>query len=571
MTTANVFCRQLMRVAVAHGVATAYCSPGSRNAPLLIAADAQPELTTRVVIDERAAAFMALGEALVSRKPVMLICTSGSALLNYAPAVAEAYYAGVPLIVVSADRPFEWIDQADSQTINQYGALSNIVLGSYDIPVWSEEGNSRHKSEEWYVERSANEAMLRALGRPNGPVHINFQLDTPLGKMTSRLLEEPRLIEKITDRGLIDDSTLKRLVEIGSGSKILLLAGFMSPDHKLRRAVLNLSSLPNVCVMAETLSNLSPSSRNNYWACIDSAIKNLDDRQLEALRPDLVISIGGAIVSKCVKSWLRRFPPSSHWHIGFPTTRLADTFQSLTLKIEAAEAPFINRFASLLKRTSNSDSDSSDYALAWQDIRERATAILNQSLDEIPSDDSISELSAIKAIGKAFPKDANLFLSNGMAVRYEQLFPIFSHATYCNRGVSGIDGCTSTAIGGGIAYASRVPEWPAVKGVTVLISGDMSFAYDLGGLASGLMPEGMKFIIINNNGGGIFRKIESTASLPENIREKYFCVKPFVSPRMLAEAFGLEFWSVDSFSSLDDLLNRFFSSTDTAVMEIRVE
>ena len=173
--------RILFNLLEAHGVRRVVCSPGSRNAPLLIAADARKRLETSVVIDERSAAFVALGMAMVSRRPVALVCTSGTALLNYAPAVAEAYYQGVPLIVISADRPLEWIDQDDSQTIRQPEALRNFVKGSYSL-------SDREQCDRpgWYETRIVNDAILTALAPKQGPVHINVRLSPPLGATVDR-------------------------------------------------------------------------------------------------------------------------------------------------------------------------------------------------------------------------------------------------------------------------------------------------------------------------------------------------------------------------------------------------
>ncbi|MDE7351068.1 MAG: 2-succinyl-5-enolpyruvyl-6-hydroxy-3-cyclohexene-1-carboxylic-acid synthase, partial [Muribaculaceae bacterium] len=188
INTSNVYCRQIVELIRAHGVQTAYCSPGSRNAPLILAMEACGEIKKRVVIDERSAAFQAYGCALVERCPVALVCTSGTAVLDYAPAVAEAYYSGVPLIVVSADRPSEWIDQDDSQTIRQFGVLRNIVKGSYDVRAIPEGSGMEYTSRmRWNINRTVNEAMLKALEGKPGPVHINVQLSDPLGEMLEAL------------------------------------------------------------------------------------------------------------------------------------------------------------------------------------------------------------------------------------------------------------------------------------------------------------------------------------------------------------------------------------------------
>ena len=167
LTTTNSTARTLAYLLRSHGVQHVVVSPGSRNAPLLIAIASCPEIQTTVVIDERSAAFMALGISDTTQQPTALICTSGTALLNYAPAIAEAYYRKTPLIVISADRPTEWIDQDDSQTLHQYEALANFVKQSYDIPAHNSESNV------WYANRIINDAIITATtGRKLSLIHI---------------------------------------------------------------------------------------------------------------------------------------------------------------------------------------------------------------------------------------------------------------------------------------------------------------------------------------------------------------------------------------------------------------
>ncbi|MDE6632575.1 MAG: 2-succinyl-5-enolpyruvyl-6-hydroxy-3-cyclohexene-1-carboxylic-acid synthase, partial [Muribaculaceae bacterium] len=197
--TSNLYCRQIVELLRAHGVQTAYCSPGSRNAPLLLAFDACEEIEKHIVVDERSAAFQAYGCALVQQNPVALVCTSGTAVLNYAPAVAEAYYSGVPLIVISADRPLEWIDQEDSQTIRQFGVLGHIVKGSYDVRAIPEGINMEFTEDvKWTVNRTVNEAMLKATEGKKGPVHINVQLAEPLGELSEISTSKERSVSLIS-------------------------------------------------------------------------------------------------------------------------------------------------------------------------------------------------------------------------------------------------------------------------------------------------------------------------------------------------------------------------------------
>lgn len=259
--TANANCRELLDVLIAQGVRHLVASPGSRNAPLLIGASARKKLNTRMVNDERAAGFIALGLAMSTQTPVALCCTSGTALYNYAPAIAEAYYQKIPLIVISADRPAQWIEQDDSQTLRQFDALSKIVKKSYDIP--AEIGmttpcrNKEYSTErEWYANRVANEAVLTANeGRP-GPVHINIQFAEPLNGTIDYEPRTPRTIKVIRNTTGVTIETLKKLSALLSTKKVMVIAGFMLPDYKLNKALMEFSKLPNVTVLCETISNL---------------------------------------------------------------------------------------------------------------------------------------------------------------------------------------------------------------------------------------------------------------------------------------------------------------------------
>ena len=206
--TSNRISRCIIGLLPKHGVRRVFVSPGSRNTPLLLALSRCDELKHEVVVDERSAAFMALGYSLISGEPVALICTSGSALLNYAPAIAEAYYRRVPLIVISADRPKQWIGQDDSQTIVQPGALRNYVKRSYDIYA------SDSDDELWFANRVTNDALLTAVTGRTGPVHLNVQLSEPLNRLSRCDVEDfhvERLIRLVTPKPLLEVSEARKL------------------------------------------------------------------------------------------------------------------------------------------------------------------------------------------------------------------------------------------------------------------------------------------------------------------------------------------------------------------------
>lgn len=532
MGTHKQNCRIIADVLHSHGVRYIVCSPGSRNAPMLLAVDSLPKVETHIVIDERSAAFVALGLAQISREPVALVCTSGTALLNYAPAVAEAYYQGLPLIVVSADRPERWIDQDDSQTLRQPGALSNFVKKSYDIHDFAADNADMCR----YANREVNDAMITALRRRRGPVHINVRLDEPLTSGRQIPFSQQRKISCVETEDILAKDTVYDLAQQAAGKRVLVVAGFMLPDDHLNKAMLRLVSLPNVYVMHETVSNLHLPRQHS---AVDVILSHLTPQQREDLRPDIIITLGGALVSRAVKEFLRSSAGVEHWTVGHSHTTV-DCFNSLMLRIEADPAMFLSAFAKLLAKN-NSDNG---YAAAWSSCKKDAIASHNRFVGSA----DWSDLRACQMIFDSMHDDFNVQLSNGTSVRYAQLcMSSMPHGCYCNRGVSGIDGCLSTAIGAAMAY----PE------TTVLVTGDMSMAYDIGALSIAEIPERLKIIVLNNQGGGIFRFIPSTRSLPE--RERYFCAPPRLPLNMLAPAYGIEYFAAFSANQLQQTLPMFLA------------
>lgn len=533
INTSNLYCRQIVELLNAHGVHTAYCSPGSRNAPLLIALEACEKITKHVVIDERSAAFQAYGCAIVEQSPVALICTSGTAVLDYAPAVAEAYYSGVPLIVVSADRPREWIDQDDSQTIRQFGVLSHIVKGNYDIRAIPE-GSAKEFTEDvkWTVNRTVNEAMLKALEGKPGPVHINVQLGEPLGDLSEHQVQAERVVSLVPVADSLPLSIVRGLAEEAAKSKIMLVAGFCQPDHAIYKAVRKLASFSNVVVMAETLANLhNPQPMSTM---IDAVLCDMSDEEKDKMRPDIVISIGGALVSRMLKQYLREYSPRYHWSIGH-SNYFCDCFKALTTKIEIAPAAFFRQLSGGMGKLRKMID--SEYSFLWNELRKKSWSITQDYIRKAPW----SDLKAFDCIFNKFNFD-NLFLSNGTAVRYSQLLPHRCHAEYCNRGVSGIDGSTSTAVGGAWAY----------NGKTCLISGDISWLYDSGASSLNCIPNDMKMIVMDNYGGGIFRFINSTSKIPSEIREHYFCVEDLPDIEDIASAYAIDVMEANDIETLED-------------------
>ena len=527
-TTDKLSARMLAQLLAAHGVDHAVLSPGSRNAPLLMALERCVGLKCHVVIDERSAAFMALGMSVESGEPVALCCTSGTALLNYAPAVAEAYYRRVPLVVVSADRPEEWIDQDDSQTIWQQDALKPYVKRRCDISARVDFTNGP-----WWVNRVINDALLEAVRPSPGPVHINIRLDAPLNGVThvSKADSRQRIIGQMSPHEELSPSQIRELsARLSPPLRVMIVAGFMQPDPILNEALSRLAGLQNVAVLTETISN----QRNPLFVSrIDATLCRLTEEERLTMRPDVVITIGGALVSRHIKEWLRSLPPEAeHWHIGHTHTTV-DCFKHLTLRVEMAPGAFMSQLAPAV--SDNAVPYGCSYAETWHRAAIRAAAIHDRIITLAPWCD----LSAMAEIFRMIPPDWHLHLSNGTPIRYAQLMDC-SHILRSdyNRGVSGIDGCTSTAIGASAVY----------DGVVLLITGDMSFQYDLGALASQLLSGRMKMVVMMNGGGSIFRFIASTRHLPE--LERDFAVGTRLPLWQLCDGYGIDCYEVSDAGSL---------------------
>ncbi len=542
-TTDKEVCNILVDVLLKHGVKRAVVSPGSRNAPLLVALSREDGIEKTIIVDERSAAFAALGMAQQTGEPVAIVCTSGTALLNYAPAVAEAYYQKLPLIVVSADRPKEWIDQDDSQTIRQFEALSQFVKRSYDLPARCGDDVAR-----WYADRIINDAMMEATSGRCAPVHINIQLDEPLSG-SSEWSRQSRGIELISPSADLSESDVSRLVEVSRGCRILVIAGFMRPDEKCQKALERLSEMPNVAVLTETISNMrSP----RFISAIDRTLIAMEEA--EEYVPDLLITIGGAIVSRMVKTFLRHNKPKYQWYVGVSDVTV-DCMQSLTTRIQTDAGSFLSQFADAYCKMK----EDGDFANRWQALAEKGLARHCRYVQNAPWSDMKAHSVIFKMLNEQV-KPIRLQLSNGTTIRYAQLFgDLVSADNFCNRGVSGIDGSTSTALGASLAF----------DGLTVLITGDMSFGYDLSGLASRYNTKNFKIIIINNSGGGIFRFVKSTAALPE--LEEYLECQRELPVKKYSDAFGFCYYEAENETELNAQFLEFLSVEQPAILSVKTD
>ena len=516
-----------------HNVRYVVHSPGARNTPLVIALSAYEGIKVLSIIDERTAAFVALGLAARTGAPVALVCTSGTAILDYAPAIAEAYYRNIPLIIISADRPAEWIDQEDGQTIRQNEVLANIVKGSYDIPTFvSQKDSISSKNAQdylWYVNRIVNSAILKSLSQLQGPVHINLHFGDKLNE-TQEINVEQRVVKSISPAPVLTLSQIKDLINDLNPRKILILAGQNPPDARISRAVKRLSQCPTVSVFCEAQSNLK--SVDNAIDCIDGVVNILTQSDKTNLLPDLVISFGGGIMSKSLKEWLRVAPPSmQHWRLGVNRNdELTDTYQHLSACFNVDVASFLSSLSHVLMHKNEGN-----YSSAWlTKLRE-----FKCQFETLLENAQWSDLVAMNIIMQKLKPYHNLQVSNGMSIRNIQYFNYRKfHRIDSNRGCNGIEGSTSTAIGASIDC--NIP--------TVLISGDMSFQYDIGALSLKHIPNNFRVIVMNNNGGEIFRTIDTTKNL--SVLEERFVMPQNTDYKKIAATFNFVYLLANDCDSL---------------------
>lgn len=516
--------QSILEIFLAKGITTIIISPGSRNAPLTIGFASHPVFTCYSIADERSAAFFGLGIAQQTKKPVALVCTSGSALLNYYPAFSEAFYSQIPLIVLSADRPQSKIDIGDGQTIRQENVFANHSLYDANLQeVVSHENDLK-----------INEALDTAFAK-KGPVHINAPFEEPLYETVPALSVQPYISNSIHPESKNED--LNSFAEIWNQStKKMVLVGVNDPNAIDTDTIDFLANEESVTVWTETTSNLHHPS---FITNIDTIITPFTTDDFENFQPDILITFGGMVVSKRIKAYLRKFKPKHHWHID--TLRAYDTFGALTHHFEIDPQLFFNHFISLTKPKSSDYSQRLNEVIALRKIKHDAY------LTSVP----FSDFKVFEKVIQSLPKNSQLQIGNSSAIRYAQLIPIdASIEVYCNRGTSGIDGCTSTAIGAAVANGKP----------TIFITGDVGFLYDTNALWNDYIPKNFKIILINNGGGGIFRILPGHAETP--VFNTFFETSHCHTAEHLAKMYGFNYSIASDENSLEKSLSDLYSNND---------
>lgn len=524
---------QLVALLEAHQVTKVVLCPGSRNAPLVHTLTGHPSFTCYSMTDERSAGFFAIGLALNSAQKVAVCCTSGSALLNLHPAVAEAFYQNVPLVVISADRPAAWIGQMDGQTLPQPGVFGTLVKKSVNLPeIHTEE-------DEWYCNRLVNEALLETNHHGKGPVHINISLSEPLFQFSVDALPQVRVITRYQGLNVYDRDYNDLIERLNKYNRRMIVVGQMNLIYLFEKKYSRLL-YKHFAWLSEHLGNQTVPGipiRN-----FDAALYALPEEKLPQMVPDLLITYGGHIVSKRLKKFLRRNPPKEHWHIS-PDGEVVDLYGSLSTIIEMDPFEFLEKIAYLL------DNRTPEYPRVWENY-----------CKTIPEPEfGYSEMAAVGALIRNLPPQSTLHLANSSAVRYAQLYSVPSTVEVCcNRGTSGIEGSLSAAVGYSVLS----------KKLNFVVIGDLSFFYDMNALWNSYFGPNLRILLLNNGGGEIFHTLPGLEM--SGTSHKFITAVHKTSAKGWAEERGFAYYKVEDEDQLKEAM-AVFTQPEAATQPLLVE
>ena len=475
----------LTALLVSHGIRHAVVCPGSRNAPIVHNFNECEDITCYPVTDERSAGFVALGIAQHTDQPVAVCVTSGSALLNLAPAVAEASYQHQSLIVISADRPEAWIDQLDGQTILQPGALSHWVAKTVVLP----------ENDRWYANRLVNEALIAATDVSHACVHINVPVSEPLFLFDKPELPDERIIRCFAPAADYDCLPQALVDGLYNAERPLIIFGQCSPRRFFYEGVDNLFS--RVIVLHEALA---PFTSVSHFDEVLSAVNGL--ALGDELLPDFILYVGDAIVSKRLKAFLRRATGAITWRVS-TGGKVEDTFQNLSgILVGDVESMLKSLSNKLFKRKFNICPSSLQFRRQWLKVLSLAS---NHRQTFHPAYSQMAAVSQFEDMLHQVAYSYEVHYANSTAVRLANIYA--HHPVWCNRGVNGIEGSLSTAVGFSLA---------AQEAMVFCVIGDLSFFYDQNALWNQQLRgcSNLRILLLNNGKGGIFDQLKGLEQSP---------------------------------------------------------
>ncbi len=518
----------------AHDVKCLVISPGSRNAPLIQSFISDPFFTCYSVLDERSASYVAIGLIHQLRKPIALCCTSGSAVLNYGPAIAEACYQHLPLVILSADRTPAWINQLDGQTIPQTDLFPSLLKKTVQLPEVVD------AETRWHCNRLINEALLVCRQNGGGPVQLNIPIAEPLFDFGVKDLPHVR---KITQSPSTEAYFTESMASTWHTSKKrLIVVGQLPNQPELERVLESLVLDTDCVVLCEHLSNLDSDC---FIRNFDALLGFSDEHTRAQLLPDLLITLGGHLVSKLLRKWLRSNPSFTHWHIS-PDNTMPDTFQGLSDRIEGEPSAFLHQLNVSVKKETET---------AFSSMWKRFSSAIPVPSTHLP----FSDVVATGLFLDRLPRESTLFVANSSPVRNIHLFHKPSiDKIVCNRGTNGIEGSVSTAIG-----LSLSTDKPAFA-----LMGDLSFFHDLSGLWSTYGLSNLRILLINNGGGGIFHQLEGLDLSPS--LEAYVAANHNRSAEKWVESAGLIYLKATNLTELNEQLTVFMRSNSESGIVLEV-
>jgi 2-succinyl-5-enolpyruvyl-6-hydroxy-3-cyclohexene-1-carboxylate synthase len=554
------FAGKLLATAAQHGLRHVVICPGSRSTPLALAAATYPSLQSYVLIDERSASYFALGMARQLGEPVALICTSGTAAANFAPAVIEAHLSRIPLLVLTADRPAELHDWGASQTIDQVELYGSHVRWSRDLPP-----PVGDPLEGRFARATAMRAMELADGPPAGPVHLNLQFREPLIPPDADPLERLREIYAASDPmtvGMSEEapaapSDTARLASLVNTHPRGLIVCGPHVSSELGEAVSAFSTATGYPCLADPLSTVR-FSWQGAAGLIDAYDLFLRDAALAAgLAPELIVRLGGMPTSKPLTQFLARQEAPV---VAIDPGQLRDPGHAATWHFAADEVAALQAVTSAV--VSSENAKRRDWLQCWQELNTHTRSAIDTRLATMQS---LNEPITAANLVELMPGESTLIVGNSMPVRDIDTFAAGGNRgvrVTGTRGASGIDGVTSAALG-----ASAVANGPVA-----LLTGDLSFLHDLGGLHAAVHARTpVVIVVINNDGGGIFSFLPQRTQVDSETFELLFGTPASVDIEGAARLFGLRYTRPATVEQFRCAVCQGLTESRVTVVEVRTD
>jgi 2-succinyl-5-enolpyruvyl-6-hydroxy-3-cyclohexene-1-carboxylate synthase len=541
-----------MEVLARLGVETVVISPGSRSTPLTVAAERNPKLEALSILDERSAGFFALGLAKRTHKPVVLVCTSGSAVVNYHPAVLEASMSGTPLLVLTADRPAELRDCSSGQTIDQLKIFGDSVRSFHEMAL--PEATPTMLA---YLRQTLVHAVDRSLHGNPGPVHLNFPFRDPLAPNAvgapiieaSALEQEATVLTRLCESegvgASLDTVALERLASHRHG---VIVVGAMNPREggdAFADAVAMLSHKLGWPVLSDVLNPLRGHFGENQALIghYDAFLRN--PAVAQERRPTAVLQIGQLPTSKVLRVWLAESESVSFLLSDRPIN---------SDPLHRVATPLHGEVHVLAEALSHQTVDAA-WIQAWVNLEQQTVATLDGKFDAM---DELFEGKVAWLLSRHLPIGTSTFLASSMSVRYAETFWCAGSRAcpiYCNRGANGIDGTLGTALG--VAHRGKA---------AVLLTGDLAFLHDTNALLAASELQGsLTVVLVNNNGGGIFEHLP--VSELDAVFERHFATPQTVQIETLCHAYGVKHQRVQNWSELVEAIS-FLPTSGVRVLEV---